>query len=184
MLNTNYITPKTLFIAFLAFCVLSSKNIIIYNEETLITLSFILFVLSVSHYFGNTLKESLDEKSENIKAECQNFLHYKEQSLEELYLQHKKIGKLKAALSQLMKRTELIIHRLTGTIKNSLKKSFSHQITQKCGELGTSQLPQNLQHVVAKTQEQLVLIRCKEKDLNRPVLKSAIQLLSSANRKR
>lgn len=177
------ISPRTLLIAFLAFCVLSSKNIIIYNEETLVTLSFVLFVFFVFHYFGNTVKESLDERSEGIKTECQNFLHYKQQSLKELYAEHEKIGQLEAALSQLMQGTKSTITQLTERATFSLENTFSQQMIQKCGELRASQLPQNLQKLMAKNQQQLVLIQCEKDNLNGlspSVLRNAIQLLRSA----
>ena len=59
MFNASY---RVYLFAFLIFCVCSSKNIIIYNEETLVAASFCLFVLFVFHYFGNTVKEALDER--------------------------------------------------------------------------------------------------------------------------
>ena len=60
MFNNKKIAPYIF--AFLAFCVFSSKHIIIYNEEILVFLSFSLFVIFVSFYFGNSIKESLDER--------------------------------------------------------------------------------------------------------------------------
>ena len=43
--------------AFLAFCVLSSKHIIIYNEEILVAITFFAFVYFVYRYFGQTMQE-------------------------------------------------------------------------------------------------------------------------------
>ena len=76
--------------AFLAFCVVSSKHIIIYNEEILVALSFFLFIIFVSHYFGNNIKESLDERSKAIQSELQNFLTLKKDCLKELLNIYKK----------------------------------------------------------------------------------------------
>ena len=184
-------SPKAYLFAFLLFCVCSSKNIIIYNEETLVTLSFCLFVFFVFHYFGNTVKESLDERSEGIRVECQNFLHYKQQSLQELVAEHKKIGQLQSALSQLMHFTKDTIAQLTKTGAQSLETHFSQQMVQKCGELRAGQLQQKLQNLMARNTLQLVLVDCakekkggeKSNNLDSKVLKSALQLLISTVKK-
>ncbi len=185
-------SPKAYLFAFLVFCVFSSKNIIIYNEETLVTLSFCLFVLFVFHYFGNTVKESLDERSEGIRVECQNFLHYKQQSLQELAAEHNKIGQLQSALSQLMHFTKETIGQLTRTGAHSLETHFSQQMIQKCSELRGGQLQQKLQDLMARNQLSLVLVECakqkkggeKSKNLDSKVLKSALQLLVSTVKKK
>ena len=180
MLNAS---PKAYLIAFLVFCVCSSKSIIIYNEETLVTLSFCLFVFFVFHYFGNTVKESLDERSQGIKVECQNFLLYKQQSLQELAAEHKKIGQLQNALSQLMDFTKKTIAQLTKTGAQSLKTSFSQQMIQKCSELRAGQLQQKLQNLMAHNQLSLVLVHCAKQgkggERYGKALKSALQLLIS-----
>ena len=71
---------KTFLALFLIFCVFSSKGIIIYNEETLVALSFCAFVFFCLHYFGSTVQESLNERGLAIKTELQNFLLLKEDS--------------------------------------------------------------------------------------------------------
>lgn len=188
MLN---LSPKAYLFAFLVFCVFSSKNIIIYNEETLVTLSFFLFVFFVFHYFGNTVKESLDERSQSIKAECQNFLHFKQQSLRELALEHRKIGELQNACTQLMRFTKSTLEQLTRTTSQSLETAFSQQIIQKCGELRGGQLQQKLQSLMAHNQLSLVLVHAANQrktgensgNLDSKVLKSALQLLASTAKK-
>ena len=178
-------SPKAYVFAFLVFCVLSSKNILIYNEETLITLSFCLFFFFVIHYFGNTVKESLDERSQGIKAECQNFSIYKQQSLQELAAEHKKIGELESALSQLQLFTKENCAQLTQTGAQALKTQFSQQIIQKCGELRAGQLQQKLKSLMARNQLDLVLIYCAQQDqagtgnLGKGALKRALQLVKS-----
>ncbi len=88
MFNNKKIAPYIF--AFLAFCVVSSKHIIIYNEEILVALSFLFFVIFVSYYFGNNIKESLDERSNAIQSELQNFLTLKKDCLNELFNEYKK----------------------------------------------------------------------------------------------
>lgn len=62
---------KYLRVGFLIFCVLSSKNILIYNEEFLVALTFVLFLDFSFYYFSGTVKDSLDERSNNIQIELQ-----------------------------------------------------------------------------------------------------------------
>ena len=80
--------------AFLAFCVLSSKHILIYNEETLVAISFFAFIFFVFHYFGDTIKDSLSERSQLIQQELQNFLNLKEYSFKELLIEHNRVSGL------------------------------------------------------------------------------------------
>ena len=166
----------------------SSKNIIIYNEETLVAASFSLFVLFVFHYFGNTLRSALDERGENIKVECQNFLHHKQHFLEELSGEHEKIGQLRANLSRLLLFTKETLSHLTRAGGESLEATFSQQMVQKCTHLRFSQ-GQQLQDIMAKNQLPLVLCRALKKKGEKPhqldarVLKNAIQLLISTARK-
>ena len=46
----------------LAFFVCSSKNLIIYNEEILVALSFLLFVLFSFHSFQETVKQTFQDR--------------------------------------------------------------------------------------------------------------------------
>jgi hypothetical protein len=95
--------------AFLAFCVASSKHIIIYNEETLVACSFFLFVFFVARSFGKTVTESLNERGESIQAELQNFLQLKHQSLEQAKTLHQRVSQVGTLVSQLEAST---VHQL------------------------------------------------------------------------
>jgi hypothetical protein len=88
MFSNKKITPYIF--VFLAFSVISSKHIIIYNEEILVSLSFLYFVIFVSFYFGDTIKESLDERKKLIESELQNFLNLKKESYKTLFKIHEK----------------------------------------------------------------------------------------------
>ena len=184
---------------FLGFCVLSSKNIIIYNEETLVALSFVLFVYFVFYYFGNNIKESLDERSETIKAELQNFLKLKRSSLENLYAEHKKVAKLGKVLSQVSSFTISEINKSTRLGKESLYAGMYSQYKNRLTLLSDSSslLQQKLQQVIANSLLDAVLVkRVKDKQnkgseketrgratkTNRKVIDSTIQLLLSSNK--
>lgn len=125
---------------FLAFSVLSSKNILIYNEETLVALSFFCFIFFVLHYFGNTIKESLNERSQVIREELQNFLILKENSFQELLNQHQKVSGLLKAMGVLNSFTQNELNLLNTNGEKALKNMFSSRIQTKLKTLAFSKL--------------------------------------------
>ena len=173
---------------FLIFCVFSSKGIIIYNEETLVALSFCAFVLFCLHFFGNTVQDSLNERGLAIKTELQNFLLLKEEYLQHLSHEHKRMAKL-----------QNIIHHLGFVTCNELKKNhssrgyalnnvFAQQVQQKVGYLESSKsvLQQQLQSFIATNIKGTVLLKIDrtpkmggEKAINAKVIKRSIDLLNS-----
>nr|NP_042255.1 hypothetical protein [Prototheca wickerhamii]AAD12643.1 unknown [Prototheca wickerhamii] len=61
--------PYILLYIVLAFCVASSKHILIYNEETLVLICFFGFIFAIKHSFGNTITESIQERGDTIHDE-------------------------------------------------------------------------------------------------------------------
>jgi hypothetical protein len=159
MLSNQQIRPYVF--AFLAFCVLSSKHIIIYNEETLVALSFLAFVIFSFHYFGNTIKESLNERSESIKIELQNFLAFKQSSLSELLKEYQKGAQLNTALNYVLNITNKEIFAARKNTESALKTIFSNQMQQKLNTYTASKsnLQQNLQQLMAANILSAVLVK-------------------------
>jgi hypothetical protein len=137
---------------FLAFAVLSSKNILIYNEETLVALSFFFFFFFVLHYFGNTIKESLNERSQVIREELQNFLILKEKSFQDLLNQHKKVSRLVNAMGVLNTFTKNELNSLNQNSEKALNTLFSSRIQNKLKTLVLSKLmmQQTLQSLLSE----------------------------------
>lgn len=172
---------------FLGFCVLSSKNILIYNEETLVALSFFCFVFFVSHYFGTTIKESLNERSEIIQQELQNYLNIKENSFIELLKEHEKVAGLVKAMKNLdvFTNRELVVLNQNGS--KALTTLFTQQIQQKLKTLVFSKgvLQQKLQYLLSENIISNVLLAFKNSKKNKSLttnlqnktIKNAIQLL-------
>ncbi len=181
MLRNDKLRPY-IFI-FLIFCVVSSKHIIIYNEEILVALSFFIFVIFISQYFGNTIKESLDERSQAIKTELQNFLNLKQESLNELLKEHEKIFFLKKTLHKLGIFTNSKLKKSSLGVEKSLKTIFSQQIQQKLKTLSylKSNLQQKLQQVMAANLLNAVLVKIKKKkqavQISPVAIQKAIELL-------
>ena len=73
---------------FLALCVAMTKCIVVFNEETLVALTFVLFLDFSLFYFSQTVQESLDERSTQIQREMERSYVQRKQvltrSIEEL----------------------------------------------------------------------------------------------------
>lgn len=73
---------------FLALCVAMTKCIVVFNEETLVALTFVLFLDFSLFYFSETVQESLDERGTQIQREMErSYVQRKEvltQSIDEL----------------------------------------------------------------------------------------------------
>nr|YP_684383.1 ATP synthase F0 subunit beta [Oltmannsiellopsis viridis]ABC96341.1 ATP synthase F0 subunit beta [Oltmannsiellopsis viridis] len=77
-------TPKKLLYGLLAFITLSSKGILIYNEETIVALTFFVFVRIAFHFVETPLAEALDSRSEFIQKELATLLSSVQKSYKEM----------------------------------------------------------------------------------------------------
>lgn len=190
MISNDKIRPYIF--GFLLFCVFTSKNIIIYNEETLVALSFFAFIFFVFRYFGDTIKESLDERSEGIKVELQNFLHLKAESLKQLYKEHQKVSTLTKTLSTVKRFTVKELKKASNYGKGGLNKVLKDQIKQKLNTLSSSKASvyQELQQLIARNILSAVLMKIsilkkgnKEKNLlNSKNIRQSLPRLMAANK--
>lgn len=96
---------KTLILsATLAFFVCSSKNIIIYNEEILVALSFLFFVVFSFHAFQDAVKTTFESRRTLILNELTQMLVVKESTLQRLqqkYTQSLQLGKTLQSLKKI-----------------------------------------------------------------------------------
>jgi F0F1-type ATP synthase membrane subunit b/b' len=85
----------------LLFLVCTSKNILIFNEETLVALSFFGFVLFCYSTLQDSIGEIFQARSDAIQNELQNYLTFKEEFLKELLNEHQKQQALQNRIHQL-----------------------------------------------------------------------------------
>jgi hypothetical protein len=80
---------KTLILAStLVFLVLSSKNIIIYNEEILVALSFLCFVLFSFSAFKESVTQTFADRRNLIHQELEQMLVLKAQTIQQLHQEY------------------------------------------------------------------------------------------------
>lgn len=112
---------------FLIFCVFSSKQILVYNEETLVALSFFSFLLFIFRYFGKNIKEGLNERGEGIKAELQNSITFEQNFLNDMSGEHRRGKKVFSALSSLYSLTQNELKKSGENSKKGLIRDLSEQ---------------------------------------------------------
>ena len=129
--NLFYLVP-----GFLIFLVLSSKNILIYNEELLIALSFVGFVVFSSHTMGETCAEAFQARSQAIQGELQTYFTMKEDVLLELIQKYKKRLALAESLNILGQISTTEITTLYTQREQALQSTVTSQMHQKLKTLG------------------------------------------------
>jgi hypothetical protein len=75
-------------ILILVLSVFSSKQIFIFNEEIIVALSFVAFVLFTQQMFGNNIKALFDERQAGILTELQQYCDLKDTLLAESIKQY------------------------------------------------------------------------------------------------
>ena len=144
-----YIHSSLLRNSLLAYFVLSSKHLIIYNEETLVLISFIGFVLFSTHMMGESVKNSLNERSLAISQELENSLQVKNQVFQELFQEHQKQFSLKSLFQKFHYSASREILVINGQREKSLHTVFSQEIFQKLQGIFASH--QNFQEKLQKS---------------------------------
>jgi hypothetical protein len=171
----------------LAFFVLSSKHIIIYNEETLVLLSFIAFVLFSYSMAGTTVENSLNERSQSIATELQNFLNLREQLIQELIQEHKKQLSVNLLMSHLGQFSHTEISHIAQQREGALQSVFLTQIEHKLKNLlslsPSGPLAQKLQTAIAAGLRASVLeeFQRSRKVLGPQLVRDAVQALKTVS---
>jgi hypothetical protein len=143
---------KWYLIFFLIFCVLSSTHILIYNEELLVVITFFLFISFLSQYFGNAVKESLDERSDTIGTELQNLFLLRKDSLQQLLEEYERALTLPLALKGLNQYTKEELKGGVDSAQKALQCILSQQMIQRITTLRGSSNTTELQIRLGRNQ--------------------------------
>jgi len=122
----------------LGFFVLSSKHFIIYNEETLVVISFIGFIIFSYRMLNESIENSLNERSLAIYNELQNSVMLKETLLLELLEEHKKQLSLNKYLNSVREFSSQELSSIGVERQKAFQFIFAQQIQQKLKSLSSS----------------------------------------------
>ena len=129
----------TLLTGGVAFLVLSSKNIIIYNEEILISLSFLAFLAFTVITMSENIREVFTLRKEIIKRELQKYLDTKELLLQDLVQEYKKNLALGGSLVYLRDQSCVELNNLHLQREKGLRASFATQLRSRLHILGQTE---------------------------------------------
>ncbi|KAL6766020.1 hypothetical protein ACKKBG_M90090 (mitochondrion) [Auxenochlorella protothecoides x Auxenochlorella symbiontica] len=126
--------PYILLYIVLAFCVASSKHILIYNEETLVLICFFGFIFAIKHYFGDTLTASIQERGDTIHDELnQSYITqiHQDLSIRDQYKQIIPVSQVLSVFSaSLVEQSEstqkLAEYSLKHQIDSQISKMYTH----------------------------------------------------------
>jgi len=123
--------------AFLLWCVLSSKHILIYNEETLVALSFFLFVYLTYKYAGDSIGASMDSRGQEIAAELEQFLVAREEALQNLSEAHKATSQLHNHIQSLGSCVTQNMTNYASSCADMVHRDIVRSIDNRCIYLST-----------------------------------------------
>jgi len=166
---------------FLLFIVFSSKQILIYNEETIVLLCFIAFIYSFYSQFSDSIRDMLDERNLLLEKSLQNFLDLEETFLTELYQEHKKRIKDKDFLLWLSSKLVTFLKEINDAHEKNLEIKNYNLTYNKLQSSARSQniLQEKLQTTIALSFRKAVLEEYQNNATNKlksTILKQALQL--------
>lgn len=168
--------------AFLLWCVCSSKHILIYNEETLVALSFFLFVYLVYTYAGDSIGASMDSRGHDIAHELEQSLVAREQALHSLVHVHTSTTHVGASMAALGNTVYHNVSHFAQTCTDMVRQEVSRGIHQRCAYIHTMSAGQTsrMVHQVAMGIPALVMLEhgMHNSHVSSDVISKALQALS------
>jgi hypothetical protein len=123
--------------AFLLWCVLSSKHILIYNEETLVALSFFLFVYLTYKYAGDSIGASMDSRGQEIATELEQFLVSREEALNNLSEAHNATLQLHNYIASLSSGVTQNMANYANSCSQMVHRDVVRSLDDRCAYLST-----------------------------------------------
>nr|YP_009647104.1 ATP synthase F0 subunit beta [Chloroparvula japonica]QBX98759.1 ATP synthase F0 subunit beta [Chloroparvula japonica] len=124
-------------LAFVGLVAMSSKGIILYNEEILVALAFVGFVTFCVKNYSASIAESLDDRSAAIQEELQTYLTQKESYLVSLMNEHKKQVGLAMSLADLGTSSASDLTSMTAQRERELATNVTQMVNSQLKNLST-----------------------------------------------
>ena len=173
-------TFKTYILAILAFCVASSKHVIIYNEELLVALTFLCFVLYIKTAFGTNIKDSLDESRDSILQELQSLAIHKKKGSLELKNIHEKVPLMNKSLQSIENYIYALVSQIGDIARNTLFSTARQQIQLRCEQDFSQPLFTSYQQTMADSFLPGLFVSTKNTEKNIKSKKSYIKTAKKA----
>lgn len=165
---------------FLLWCVLSSKHILIYNEETLVALSFFLFVYLVYRYAGDSIGESLDSRGLEVAQELQTHLEARQEALEALVEAHQGATALGVSTAAMLARGEALLRSHGASMHHMVTREVTRGVETRCrvvAQLGGGMESRVLQALAQRVPALVALGHTSSGGVSRDTLQRALGAL-------
>ena len=180
--NFMYILAGTLL-----FVVLSSKNILIYNEELLIALSFLAFIVTSASTMGDAIAETFQTRATHIQDELQAFFHTKETMLKEvkhhIQLQQKIAQSVMALGAIVLVNVETIHTQRAQAVRNTVQTQAVTQLQNMMTQQHALQA--HLHTVTCNAYKHVMLdaMLLQKKTMQTLCMQNALELIGTMKRK-
>jgi hypothetical protein len=180
--NLFYILSGTLL-----FLVLSSKNILIYNEELLIAASFVAFVVTSAHTMKDAVEETFQTRAKHIQDELEAFFVSKETLCHEVkhnvQIQKKLAQSILALGALVVVNVEAIHTKRAIALRHAIHSQTLTQIQQMIAQQHTVQ--SHLHNVTCASYKHVMLeaMQMQKQTMQNLCMQNALDLLGTMQRK-
>jgi len=180
--NLFYILSGTLL-----FLVLSSKNILIYNEELLIAASFVAFVVTSAHTMKDAIEETFQTRAKHIQDELEAFFVSKETLCHEVkhnvQIQKKLAQSILALGALVVVNVEAIHTQRALALRHAIHSQTLTQLQQMISQQHAVQ--GHLHNVTCASYKHVMLeaIQMQKQTMQNLCMQNALDLLGTMQRK-
>lgn len=129
--NTNILQLGYSSLGFLLIAVLISKEIIVINAETLVLISFIVFMFFAYRNLNDVLVSQLEERSDAIRKEFDHYFSMREDLLSLLISYHNTRKMLSNEITEISHFSKNEVKHILAKRQKALENNLSLQIQQK-----------------------------------------------------